>query len=156
MRGAGFTLLEMMVGLAILVILLLAVEHLSAIMATRDREQQLYSAVRALRGAIDSYKRAYDEGHIAQEPDASGYPKTLQVLVDGVEDQQDPQHRKMHFLDRLPRDPMLRNDAVPAADTWALRAYASDPASPAPGVDIYDVHSKSTGIGLNGAPYSQW
>ena len=155
-RRAGFTLLELMVGLAILAILALAVEHLAEIMATRDREQQLYSAVRALRGAIDSYKHAYDEGRITPEPNASGYPKTLQVLVDGVEDQQDPQHRKLHFLDRLPRDPMQRNTSIPAADTWALRAYASDAAAPAPGADIYDVHSKSTGIGLNGAPYAQW
>jgi general secretion pathway protein G len=155
-RRRGFTLIEMMVSLAILAIVALMVEHLSEIMATRTREQQLYSAERALRGAIDAYKHAYDEGRITPEPNASGYPKNLQVLVDGVEDQQDPQHRKLHFLDRIPPDPMQRNGALAPADTWALRSYASDPGTPAPGDDVYDVHSKATGVGLNGAPYAQW
>lgn len=152
----GFTLIELMVSLAVLAIIALMVDHLSEIMAARGREQELYADLRALRGAIDAYKRASDNGNILRAPGASGYPKNLQVLVDGVPDQLDPQHGKLHFLDRIPRDPMQRNAALAPADTWAPRAYVSDPQSPAPGEDVYDVHSKSTGIGLNGAPYSQW
>ncbi|HEY4370676.1 MAG TPA: type II secretion system protein [Burkholderiales bacterium] len=152
----GFTLIELMVGIAILAIIALMVDHLSEIMAVRSREQELYAAVRALRGAIDNYKHAYDGGRIVQVPGANGYPKNLQVLVDGVPDQLDPEHRKLHFLDRIPRDPMQRNLTLAPADTWAPRAYASDPSSPSPGDDVYDVHSKSTGTGLNGVPYSQW
>jgi general secretion pathway protein G len=152
----GFTLIELVVSLLIVAILALMVDHLAEIMITREREQQLYSAVRALRGAIDAYKHAYDDGRITQVPGASGYPPNLQVLVDGVEDQQDPQHGKMHFLDRIPRDPMVRDRSVDPASTWALRAYASDAAAPSPGDDVYDVHSKASGAGLNGAPYTQW
>src|ERR1700761_2717582 len=98
-RRRGFTLIELMVSLAILAIIALMVEHLSEISATRERERELYVALRTLRGAIDAYKQAYDAGRIAPEPDASGYPKNLQALVDGVEDQTDPQHGKLHFLD---------------------------------------------------------
>ena len=155
-RAAGFTLIELMISLVVLVILALMVNHVAEIMATREREQQLYSALRALRGAIDAHKRAYEAGRIALEPGATGYPKTLQTLVDGVEDAQDPRHGKLHFLDRLPPDPMQRDKSLAPADTWATRAYASDASAPQPGSDVYDVHSKSTRLGLNGAPYALW
>jgi len=145
-----------MISLAVLAILAVMVNHIAEIMAAREREQQLYSAVRAIRGAIDAHKRAYDGGRIAHLPGASGYPKNLQVLVDGVDDALDPNHARMRFLDRIPRDPMERNSSIPAADTWAIRAYASDAANPRPGDDVYDVHSRSPRIGLNGAPYALW
>jgi len=152
----GFTLIELMISLAVLAILAVMVNHIAEIMDTRAREQQLYSAVRALRGAIDAHKRAYDAGRIAPLPGASGYPKSLQVLVDGVDDALDPKHGKLHFLDRIPPDPMERNSSIPAADTWALRSYASDASNPRPGDDVYDVHSRSPRSGLNGAPYALW
>jgi len=152
----GFTLIELMISLAVLAILAVMVNHIAEIMATRSREQQLYSAVRALRGAIDAHKRAFDAGRIAHLPGASGYPKNLQVLVDGVDDALDPNHGKLHFLDRIPPDPMERNSSIPAADTWALRSYASDASNPRPGDDVYDVHSRSPRSGLNGAPYALW
>jgi general secretion pathway protein G len=152
----GFTLIELMVSLLVLAILAVMVDHISEIMATRKREQQLYVDLRALRGAIDAYKRAYDGGHIAPVEGASGYPKNLQVLVDGVDDALDPNHGKIRFIDQIPPDPMERDGAVAPADTWAPRAYASDPRDPRPGIDVYDVHSRSPRPGLNGAPYAQW
>lgn len=154
-RARGFTLIELMVTLAILAILALMVNHVAQIMAVREREQQLYSALRALRGAIDAHKRAFDEGRIKREPDATGYPKNLQTLVDGVEDQLDPKHARLRFLDRIPPDPMARDKSLPAA-TWETRSYASPPEAPRPGDDVYDVHSRATERGLNGALYSKW
>ena len=155
-RAGGVTLIELMVCLAIIAILALMVNHVAEIMATREREQQLYAALRAMRGAIDAHKRAFDAGRIAREPGASGYPKTLQTLVDGVEDLQDPKHGKLRFLDRIPVDPMARNTSVDPITTWATRSYASPPEAPQPGDDVYDIHSRAEKPGLNGAAYSKW
>jgi general secretion pathway protein G len=152
----GFTLIELTVTLAIVAILALMVNHVAQIMAVREREQQLYSALRALRGAIDAHKRAFDEGRIKLEPGATGYPKNLQVLIDGVEDQLDPKRGKLRFLDRIPPDPTVRDRSVAPASTWETRSYASPPEAPRPGDDVYDVHSRSSERGLNGALYSKW
>ena len=153
-RRRGFTLIELMVSIAVVAILALMVNHVAQIMATRDREQQLYSALRALRGAIDAHKRAFDAGRIKLPPGASGYPKDLQVLVDGVDDALEPD-KKLRFLDRIPPDPMDRGSLNPAV-TWATRSYASPPEAPQPGEDVFDVHSRSKRPGLNGALYSTW
>lgn len=155
-RRRGFTLIELVVSVAILAIVALMTNHIAGIMAEREREMQLYSALRALRGAIDAHKRAFDEGRIAARPGDTGYPKNLRVLVDGVEDQLDPAHGKLRFLDRIPPDPMQPDTSLAPADMWAPRSYASDPNNPAPGEDVYDVHSKSTRTGLNNAPYALW
>jgi len=155
-RRRGFTLIELMVSILVMAILAVMVEHIFEIMATRKREQALYVDLRLLRGAIDAYKHAYDAGRIAPVEGSSGYPKNLQALVDGADDALDPNHGKLRFLDQIPGDPMERDKSIAPADTWAPRAYASDPNDPRPGADVYDVHSKSTRPGLNGAAYSLW
>ena len=43
-----------------------------------------------------------------------------------------------------------------AEDNWALRAYEDDPGSNWGGSDIYDIHSQSDGIALDGTPYNEW
>ncbi len=151
----GFTLIELMVTLAILSVLATVVVPLAQVQVQRAREQDLRLALRDIRTALDAYKRASDEGRIRRQVGASGYPPDLAVLVQGVEDQRDPQRRKLYFLRRLPRDP-LADASLPDADTWQLRAWASEPDDPQPGADIYDVTSRSTQIGLNGVPYRRW
>ena len=89
--------------------------------------------------------------------DATGYPPTLEALVAGASNARDPQGRPVRFLRRVPPDPFFAGDgAVPAAQTWGLRSYASPADQPQPGKDVYDVHSLSDRTGLNGRPYREW
>ncbi|MBV8503805.1 MAG: type II secretion system protein [Paucibacter sp.] len=155
-RGTGFTLIELMISLAILAALAMVVVPVVQTQVQRAREQQLQRALTEIRQAIDSYKRAGDEGRIAKVAGRSGYPPTLETLVEGVADQRDPKHRKIHFLRRVPPDPMRPEAAENAAAGWGKRSYDSEADDPQEGDDVYDVYSRSAGSGLNGVPYRLW
>ncbi len=116
----------------------------------RNKEQDLRVALRELRGAIDAYKRAGDEGRIERPADASGYPPTLAALAEGVKDRsKKDDDSKIYFLRRVPVDPLTGED-------WGLRSYASSAKDPKEGKDVFDVYSKSDQVGLNGRPYKEW
>ena len=121
----------------------------------RAQESELREGLRSVRGAIDAYKRAWDEGRIEKRIDDSGYPPTLDALVEGVPDIKDPKGARIYFLRRLPRDPFA-DPLLPAAQTWRLRSYASPPDAPAPGRDVFDVMSDSPGTALDGSAYRDW
>jgi len=155
-RCAGFTLIEMVITVAIVGILASAALPLTELSVKRAKEQQLQEALRQIRTALDDYKRAADEGRIARSDLETGYPKSLALLVDGVSDQKSPDRKKIYFLRRLPRDPFATDAALPAAQTWGKRAYASPPDAPREGDDVYDVYSLSSGLGINGVRYRDW
>lgn len=155
-RRRGFTLIELVVTVAIVGILASIAVPLGTLSVQRAKEQELRHALRQIREAIDAYKRAVDEGRIPRRADGSGYPPSLEVLAGGVPDAASPTPQSIYFLRRLPRDPFHGRPDVPAADTWGLRAYASPPDAPSGGDDVFDVHSTSTRTGLNGVPYREW
>ena len=155
-RIGGFTLIELMITVAIVAILALGLVPLGELAAQRARESDLRTSLRQIRSALDAYKKAADDGRIERKADASGYPPTLDVLAEGVPDQKSPDRRRIYFLRRIPRDPFSGEPNLPAARTWGLRSYESPPDSPRPGKDVFDVYSQSEGKGLNGVPYRQW
>lgn len=158
----GFTLIELMIVVAIMAILATAAMPLRELMVKREKEQELRVALRQIRTAIDAYKLATDDGRVAKKADESGYPPRLEELFMGIPDAKSPDKKLIYFLRRLPRDPMFTElnvagiENTPAVDTWGKRSYESPPDSPKEGDDVFDVYSRSEAIGLNGIPYREW
>jgi general secretion pathway protein G len=157
-RGAqrGFTLIELLVSLAILAMLGAMALPVAQVIEQRKQEQGLRHALREIRAGIDAYKKASDEGRVAKTATASGYPKTLELLVEGVPDLRSPKHAKIFFLRRVPRDPFNPDPQLSAAQSWGKRSYASEASDPREGDDVYDVYSSSSRVGLNDVPYRKW
>ncbi len=153
---SGFTLIELIVTLAIVTILASAVVPLGELVVQRRKEQDLRRALRDVREAIDLYKQASNDGRLARKIGESGYPKRLEDLVEGVDDLTTPNKTRIYFLRRIPRDPLADEDTLPAADTWGKRSYASAPDEPKEGEDVFDIYSLAPGKGINGKPYRQW
>lgn len=155
-RRAGFTLIELVVTVAIVAVLASVALPLNELMTQRAKEQDLRRALRDIREAIDAYKQAADEGRVQRKIGESGYPRRLQDLVEGVEDQKDVKKARIYFLRRLPPDPFAADAAAAPAETWGLRSYASPPDDPREGEDVFDVFSRSAAVGINGRPYREW
>jgi len=152
----GFTLIEMMVTLSLLATLAAASLPLLEKQGQRHKEEQLQTALRQIRQALDDYQRAAIEGRIEKKADEAGYPKNLKALTEGVVDKTLPNKRKIYFMRRLPRDPMCDCEGKADEETWRVRSSTNDAGNFSPGSDIYDVVSSSQAYGLNGVPYAQW
>jgi general secretion pathway protein G len=116
----------------------------------RNLEMELRSHLRAMRNAVDEFKRFSDAGLIPIELGSDGYPPDLESLVEGVEvvGQID---RDVRFLRRIPVDPFTREAE------WGLRSYQDRPDDTSwGGQNVYDVYSLSERTGLNGVPYAEW
>jgi general secretion pathway protein G len=81
----GFTLIELVVTLALVSLMAMVAVPLYEVTAIRMKEMELRTALRQIRTALDAYKDAADTGKIPKDPTESGYPPSLKVLVDGVD-----------------------------------------------------------------------
>ncbi len=151
----GFSLIELMVSLVLIALFATLALPLHELTVRRTQESELRDALREIRTALDAYRQAGEEGRIPILSGASGYPRTLDLLVSGVKDARDPTAAPIHFLRRIPRDPFAAPD-VKATASWGLRSYLSPHDRPRPGDDVYDVYSLSPASGINGIPYRQW
>ena len=146
----GFTLVEMIATMAIMLILAGAAIPIVRMRAQRQREIELHRDLREIRSAIDRYKDFSDRGMIPVEANTFGYPPDFDRLVKGVV-LKGPGTAKYKFLRRLPVDPMTGK-----AD-WGMRSVQDDPDSKSwGGENLFDVYSSSTSNGLDGTQYSDW
>ena len=133
---AGFTLLELIIVVAVIGIL--ATIALPRLMHTpeRAREAVLKTNLRAIRDTLDQYYA--DKGH---------YPSSLQTLVDDG------------YLRKIPADPMTRSSEtwVPVFQEPSLDEEPAETDVPEGGEPgIIDVRSGAEGAGPDGTPYNEW
>src|SRR5579864_3504409 len=144
----GVTLMEMIVVITILLILMGAAVPIMKVTVKRQREVELHRALWEMRSAIDRYKDAADKNAFQIKLGSEGYPPDLDTLVNGVEI---AGGKKLRFLRRIPVDPMTGNT------DWGLRSMQDDPQSDSwGGQNVFDVYTKSNGVGLNGTKYKDW
>jgi general secretion pathway protein G len=166
----GFSLMELVVTLALLGLLASLAAPLAEVAVQRSKERQLRNGLYSLRHAIDAYKRAADSGLVTSRLGGSGYPASLDVLTGAAatipattaatpattsKGDDRSSAATVVFLRELPRDPFA-DPSLSAAATWGLRSYASPPDQPAPGDDVFDVYTRAEGKGLNGVAYRDW
>jgi general secretion pathway protein G len=123
------------------------------VLRVRNKEMELRRELRSLRGAIDAYKLAVDQGRIGGTDvklGSEGYPPDLETLVKGV-NQVGRLDTKLKFLRRVPVDPMT------GKAEWAMRCYQDDADDTSwCGQNVYDVASTSQGTALDGSKYAEW
>ncbi|HEU5259299.1 MAG TPA: type II secretion system protein [Vicinamibacterales bacterium] len=154
LESTGYTLVELLIVVTLLMVLASAVLPLAQVTSQRQREAELRRNLREMRTAIDKFKDSVDTGLIPTtelRPDNEGYPPDLDTLVDGVTVANDATGRKLKFLRRIPVDPMT-NDTE-----WGVRSYQDKPDSTSwGGQNVFDVYSKSGGTALDGTKYRDW
>lgn len=158
----GFTFIELVITLALVGLLSMFALPLYEMTTTRMKESELRQALRTIRVGIDAYKAATDAGSLSREVGESGYPPSLEKLTEPLDllGKRDLSgtiaSQRMVILRQLPRDPFSTDPAIPAAQTWNTRAYASRPDETQSGSDVFDVSSKSSRSALDGTAYSSW
>jgi general secretion pathway protein G len=149
-RDAGFTLLELIVTCAILLVVATVAVPVARNIVKREKEQKLRYELREMRDAIDRYKDAADAGKIKVAAGTEGYPPDLDSLAKPQQLTGAPDKR-VRFLREVPIDPMTKTK------DWGMRSVQDDPdATSWGGSNVFDVYSKSSGTGLDGTKYSDW
>ncbi len=146
-KQSGFTLIELVVATTILLVLSGLIIPVARVQIKREKERQLRAALWEIRDAIDRYKDAADRNAFRTKVNSFGYPPDLDTLVNG----EDVGGKKLRFLRHIPVDPMTGNT------DWGLRSMQDDPDSDTfNGDSVFDVHTKSQGIALDGTKYRDW
>jgi len=127
-REGGFTLIEVMVVMALIVVLASVGLTLYTNSVIRAKESVLKEDLYRMRDAIDQYYA--DQGK---------YPSTLQDLVSDK------------YLRAIPVDPFTHS-----ADTWREIPSELDPNNPTAQPGVYDVRSGSDQTALDGTKYADW
>lgn len=151
MRGgcSGVTLLELIFTIAILMIISSAAVETFHIKQIREHEWELRRDLREIRDAIDKYKDLSDRNLIRSQVGSEGYPPSLDVLVQGVDI--GPSGPRIRFLRRVPVDPITKRT------DWVLQSIQQDSESTDwDGNNVFDVHSRSQSVGLDGTSYATW
>ena len=155
-RQSGFTIVELLVTIVIVSVLASIALPMAGLATKRSKEAELRQSLREIRLALDSYKKAVDDGRVEARAGASGYPPDLATLQKGVTDIKSTTSQKIYFLRRIPRDPFATDSQLAPAETWGKRSYASPPDEPKEGDDVFDVYTRAEGKGINGRPYREW
>jgi general secretion pathway protein G len=130
-RARGFTLIELLIVMAIMgVLLTIAAPNLKQSI-TRARESVLMEDLFQIREAIDQYYT-----------DNGKYPAVLTDLVN-------TQDKAKSYLRAIPKDPFTN------ATDWITVALESSGDSSGD-AGVFDVHSASPLMALDGTPYNTW
>ncbi len=125
---AGFTLIELMVVMSLIVVLASIGLTLYANSVTRAKEAVLKEDLFRMRDAIDQYYA-----------DKNKYPSSLEELV------------SEKYLRALPVDPFTNS-----ADTWQTVLSEPEPGNAAAQPGIYDVKSGAEQTAIDGTNYAEW
>lgn len=143
----GFTLIELIVATAIMVILVGMAFPIAKKAVAREREHELREDLWTIRDAIDRYKDAADKGAFQIKVGSDGYPPDLDTLVTGV----DVAGKKLKFLRRIPIDPMT------GKTEWGMRSTQDEKDSTSwGGQNVFDVYTKSDQTALDDTKYKDW
>lgn len=155
-RLCGYSLIELLVVLAVLALLAGMAMPMLELTAQRERERELKHALWEIRDAIDAWNKACTLGAIALPVSGLPYPPTLAALTLVYADQRlDRRGKSLRFLRKVPRDPFA-DPALPAEQTWGLRDYTSNATAPWSGREVYDIYSLSGSKGLSGEALWRW
>jgi len=127
-RDGGFTLLELMVVMAIIAVLAMVAVPVFTSAIRNAKEAALKEDLHVMRDAIDSYTM-----------DKNKAPQSLDDLV------------QSGYLKTIPIDPMTES-----RDTWVTSSDNSYSDVDQTDTGINDVHSGSDATGSDGQPYSSW
>jgi general secretion pathway protein G len=153
-RERGLTLIELVCCSAIILVLASVAIPVANTWVKRRKEIELRQSLREIRTAIDRFQ--WDVDHIQSMgmklngTNEEHYPEKLEWLYEGF-DIGDAVGTKVKYLRRLPRDP------ITGTTDWGTRSSRDKPGSfTTDGLNIFDVHTKSKAIALDGTPYAEW